>query len=136
MDAGTQVIVTIVHLPHSAVGTPEATLVVNAVELADTVLTATALVIIGLGLHALFVDHVDRLPGWLEIENLDDLEDMLVSVVAAVLAINFCTHVIAWNSGVGLLYLGAGIGLVILSPAALSSPHLSRKALTRATDEP
>lgn len=131
-----EAVVTIVHLPRSDFGTYEVTrsLVVSAVQLADTVLIAAALVIIGIGLYGLFVDHVDRLPGWLEIDSLDDLKDKLVSVVVAVLAVTFFTHVIAWERGADVLYLGGGIGLVVLALAAYRSLHLSKKALTKVND--
>ena len=131
-----EAVVTIIQLPRSNFGTYEATraLVVSAVQLADAVLIAAALMIIGIGLYGLFVDPVDRLPGWLEIGNLEDLKDKLVNVVVAVLAVTFFTKVIAWEKGVDILYLGASIGLVVVALAAYRSLRLSRKAPTRGND--
>ncbi len=102
-------------------------LVVAAVEHADTVLIAAALVIIGIGLYTLFVGEVARLPKWLEIANLYDLKDKLVSVVVVVLAVNFFTHAVAWVGDPNIIYLGAGTGLVIASLAAYGALHLGKK---------
>jgi uncharacterized membrane protein YqhA len=122
-------IIRIIRFTELELGSREGTkeLVVAAVEHADTVLIAAALIIIGIGLYALFVGEVQRLPHWLEIESLDDLKDKLVSVVVAVLAVNFFTRVIELEEGTNVLSLGAGIGIVIFSLAAFSGLHVGKK---------
>jgi uncharacterized membrane protein YqhA len=107
-------------------GTHAATkeLVIAAVEHADTVLIAAALFIIGLGLYELFVSEVSGLPAWLEIHSLDDLKDKLISVVVAVLSVNFFTRVVDWSGDVSIVYFGAGIAMVI---AALAFYGMSNK---------
>ena len=102
-------------------------LTVAAVEQADVILIAAALLIIGIGLYTLFIGQVERLPPWLDIETLDDLKDKLVSVVVAVLAVNFFTRVVEWQGGLDILYLGGAMGLVIVSLAAFSYVHAAKK---------
>lgn len=133
ISAGFEVVHLLLKIPETGFGTQKAIkdMVVTAVEHADTVLIAAALVIIGIGLYALFVGKVHALPHWLEVENLDDLKDKLVSVVVAVLAVNFFTRVVEWDGGPSILYLGAGVGLVIVSLAAYSGLHLRKKSVDR-----
>lgn len=134
--AAAEVIVKIGQLPALGLGSHEATkeLIVAAVEHADTVLIAAALMIIGIGLYELFIGKVARLPFWLEIDSLDDLKDKLVSVVVAVLAVNFFTRVVEWNGGDDILYLGAGIGLVIASLAAYGTLNMGKKSADKAEE--
>jgi len=108
-------------------GTHDATreLVIAAVEHADTVLIAAALFIIGLGLYELFVAEITSLPEWLEITSLDDLKERLISVVVAVLSVNFFTRVVDWSGDTNIVYFGAGIALVVAALAlfGFSSKH-------------
>ena len=114
--------------PWLELGSEEAAkaLTVSAVEQADVILIAAALLIIGIGLYTLFVGDVERLPHWLDIKTLDDLKDKLVSVIVAVLAVNFFTRVAQWRGGSDILYLGGAIGLVIISLAAFSYVHSAK----------
>ena len=90
------------------------------------ILISAALLIIGIGLYALFVGRVERLPHWLDITSLDDLKDKLISVIVAVLAVNFFTRVVEWQ-GDNILYLGGAIGIVIASLALFSYVHTGKK---------
>jgi uncharacterized membrane protein YqhA len=74
---------------------------------------ATVLYIIALGLYALFVDDRLPLPAWLEIHDLDDLKEKLISVVIVVLGVLFLEQVVAWDGGRDLLGFGAAIALVV-----------------------
>jgi uncharacterized membrane protein YqhA len=88
-------------------------LAVGLIEAVDVFLIAIAVYIISLSLYSLFVDDTLPLPQWLEIHNLDDLKNNLVSVVIAVLAVLFLREAIAWTGGYDLLAFGAAIALVI-----------------------
>ena len=114
--------------PWLELGSEEAAkeLTVSAVEQADVILISAALLIIGIGLYALFVGRVERLPHWLDITSLDDLKDKLISVIVAVLAVNFFTRVVEWR-GDNILYLGGAIGIVIASLALFSYVHAGKK---------
>jgi uncharacterized membrane protein YqhA len=107
------------------IGTHDATreLVIAAVEHADTVLIAAALFIIGLGLYELFVAEIPNLPGWLEISSLDDLKERLISVVVAVLSVNFFTRVMDWSGDINIVFFGAAIALVIAALALYTRNH-------------
>ena len=106
----------------SSLGSEEATklLTVTAVEQADVILISAALLIIGIGLYVLFIEPMENLPQWLEISSVDDLKHSLVSVVVAVLGVNFFTRVVEWRGSSDILYLGGAIGFVVLSLAAFN----------------
>jgi uncharacterized membrane protein YqhA len=88
-------------------------LAVGLIEAVDAFLIAIALYIISLGLYVLFVDDKLQLPKWLDIRNLDDLKNNLVSVVIVVLAVLFLREAIARQSGYDLLAYGAALAIVI-----------------------
>lgn len=93
------------------------TLLVAGVFQADVLLIATALLIVGLGLHALFVGQLERMPSWLEIRSFEDLKDKLLSVVLVALAVHFFS--VAVGSAEGVLALGSSVAAVVLAFAAL-----------------
>lgn len=128
----------VINISDLGLGSREATkeLVVAAVEHADKVLIAAALIIIGIGLYALFIEQVARLPRWLEVDSLEDLKNKLVNVVVAVLAVSFFTRVIEWDGSSNIIYLGAAIGLVVVSLAAYGSLHLSKRNSTKTKNDP
>ena len=78
-------------IPRLGLGSEDGTkaLVIAAIEQADTVLIAAALLIIGIGLYELFIGQIHNVPHWLEVHTLDDLKEKLISLIVAVLAINF-----------------------------------------------
>src|SRR5262245_13255114 len=64
-------------------------LAIGLIEAIDVFLIAIVALVIGLGLHRLFVDEAMPLPRWLKIDDLEDLKGYLVSIVIAVLAVLF-----------------------------------------------
>src|SRR5262249_44938857 len=64
-------------------------LAVGLIESIEVFLIAIVALVIGLGLHRLFVDEALPLPRWLKIDDLEDLKGYLVSIVIAVLAVLF-----------------------------------------------
>lgn len=88
-------------------------LAVGVIESIDVFLIAIVAYIIGLGLHALFVDDTLPLPRWLEIHDLEDLKNHLVSVVIAVLAVLFLREAVARGGDLDLLSLGVALALMI-----------------------
>ena len=123
--AAAQVVFTLLGIWSLGLGSHEATtaLTVGAVKQADMVLIAAALLIIGFGLYGLFFGEPADLPEWLEIRTLDDLKNKLVSVVVAVLAVNFFTRVIEWDGGPSILYIGGAVGIVIAALGAYGAFH-------------
>jgi len=92
-------------------------LLVLAVEQADNLLIATALLIISLGLQSLFIGRIDGLPNWLTIRTLDDLKSKLLSVIVVALAVKFFSFASEWKGGLDILILGGATALIILSLA-------------------
>ena len=89
------------------------TFAVGLIEAVDVFLIAIVVYIISLGLYTLFVDETLPLPHWLEINNLEDLKNNLVSVVIAVLAVLFLSEAMAWETGSDVLMFGAAVAIVI-----------------------
>ncbi len=109
-------------IPRIGLGSEKGTkaLVVAAIEQADTVLIAAALLIIGIGLYELFIGQIKNVPHWLEVKTLDDLKEKLISLIVAVLAVNFFIYVSEWDGGSDILSLGVGIGVVVISLASFN----------------
>ncbi|GGR72834.1 hypothetical protein GCM10008959_37870 [Deinococcus seoulensis] len=105
-------------------------LIVSAVEQADTLLVGVALLIISFGLQALFVGRVQNVPAWLHIESFDDLKQKLIGIVIVALAVNFFSVALEWKGGTDILVYGAAIASVILAVGAYSVV-LTRQGLAR-----
>ena len=93
-------------------------LVVSAIEQTDLVLVATALLIISVGLQALFVQRIDNLPDWLKIRTFDDLKNKLLGIVVVALVVEFFKVAIKWDGAANILALGLGLAAVILAVTA------------------
>ena len=88
---------------------------VEVVEFVHTFLIGTVLYITAMGLYQLFVEEI-KFPGWLKIENTEELETNLIGVTVVVLAVNFMGVVFTQDSKF-LLQYGAGIALPIAALA-------------------
>lgn len=88
-------------------------LAVGLIEALDVFLIAIVALVIGLGLHRLFVDEAVPLPRWLEIDDLEDLKGHLVSIVIAVLAVLFLRQAVERAGDLDLLSLAAALALMI-----------------------
>jgi uncharacterized membrane protein YqhA len=88
-------------------------LAVGLIEAVDVFLIGIVAYIICLGLYALFVDDSLPLPRWLEIHDLDDLKNHLVSIVIAVLAVLFLREAVARAGDTDLLKLGTALAFII-----------------------
>lgn len=92
---------------------PSKALAVGLIEAIDVFLIAIVALIIGLGLHALFIDDTLPLPRWLKIEDLEDLKGHLVSIIIAVLAVLFLREAVERAKDLDLLRLAAALALMI-----------------------
>jgi len=102
-------------------------LALGVIEATDVFLIGIVLFVVGLGLYALFVDDTLPLPSWLEMHNLDDLKNQLVSVVIAVLAVLFLAEAVRWEGRPELLGFGAAIGLVVAALTFFLSTKTAKK---------
>ena len=92
-------------------------MLVEYIEFADYFLLSIVFYIMSIGLYSLFIDSNIKLPHWLEIRTLDDLKEKLVSVVIVVMGVFFLGKLLLGADAKDLLYLGIGIGAVILALA-------------------
>ena len=92
-------------------------LLVEYIEFADIFLLAIVLYILALGVFSLFIDDRIPLPQWLQIHDLDDLKEKLVSVVGVVLGVFFMGRLINGQETIDTLFMGVGIAAVIVALA-------------------
>jgi len=102
-------------------------LAVGLIEALDVFLIAIVAYIISLGLYALFIDDTLPLPRWLEIHDLEDLKEHLLSVVVAVLAILFLREAVARAGDLDLLQLGIAVAVMIAALTIFLAKKLLRK---------
>ena len=107
-------------LPNIGQADATRTLLVSAIEQTDVLLVATALLIISIGLQALFVKRLDNLPGWLHIRTFDDLKNKLLGIVVVALVVEFFKAALKWNGTGDILTLGLALAVVILAATAYS----------------
>lgn len=93
--------------------------VVALIELMDTFLIATALLIFAIGIFELFISKLET-PEWLIVQSLYDLKSKLVSVIILVMAVTFLKNLSEWKNPEGLLYSGIAIAVVISSLIAFN----------------
>ncbi len=102
---------------------------IELVETVDTFLVAIVLIVIALGLYQLFVSPISGLPPWLRANGVGDLEKRLAGMVITVLAVIFLIQAVQWDAGIDILWIGLGVGAVILAIAYFlriedeDSPH-------------
>ncbi len=92
-------------------------MLVEYIEFADYFLLAIVLYIMSVGLYSLFIDDDIKLPSWLRLHTLDDLKEKLVSVIIVVMGVFFLGRLLHGADARDLLYMGVGIGAVVLSLA-------------------
>lgn len=94
-------------------------LTIEFVELTDAFLLGTVLFIVASGLYQLFIDPGLPVPQWLQIDDLDQLKDKLIAVVAVLLAVTFLAFVVELGTEANVLEFGAAVALVIVALSVL-----------------
>jgi uncharacterized membrane protein YqhA len=102
-------------------------LAVGLIEAIDVFLIAIVALVIGLGLHRLFVDETMPLPRWLKIDDLEDLKGYLVSIVIAVLAVLFLRQAVERAGDIDLLRLAGALALMIVALVLFLAMRVHRK---------
>jgi uncharacterized membrane protein YqhA len=88
------------------------------IEIIDLFLVATVAYITAAGLYKLFISNTRiELPTRLKINNLKDLEDKIIGVVVAALAVAFLGQAAGADEPAALLNYGGGIALVVAALA-------------------
>jgi len=90
------------------------------VVLIDVFLVGCTLLIAAMGFYELFISHKGAdsrpfLPSWLVVRDLHDLKIRIVSMIVLVSATSFIDPVVDFHGGLDVLYLGAGIALIIVA---------------------
>lgn len=94
------------------------TMSLAVIEIIDLFLVGTVAYIAAVGLYKLFISNADvELPMRLKIENLKDLEDKIIGVIVAALAVAFLGQAAGSPGSDALLSYGGGIALVIAALA-------------------
>jgi len=92
--------------------------------LTDLFLIGATLMIAAFGFYDLFIGRIGasgrgvRLPGWLRMHDLNDLKARVISMIILVAAVSFVDDVVESREGLGTLYLGVGVGVVIAALTA------------------
>ena len=102
-------------------------LAVGLIEAVDVFLIAIVALVIGLGLHRLFVDETLPLPRWLKIDDLEDLKGYLVSIVIAVLAVLFLRQAVKRAGDLDLLSLAAALAIMMAALVFFLAMRIRRK---------
>ena len=82
----------------------------------DTVLVATALLVISVSLYELFIGEL-KVPDWMLVRNLDELKSKLSFVVIPVMSVKFLQKLLMGENAIDTLYYGIGIAFVIAALA-------------------
>jgi len=84
---------------------------VELIEIVDSFLIATALLIFTVSLYELFIDKLD-LPEWMLAHNLYELKTKLSSVIVLVMAVKFLEKLLEVKDAASLLQIGAATALM------------------------
>jgi uncharacterized membrane protein YqhA len=94
------------------------TMSLAVIEIIDLFLVGTVAYIAAVGLYKLFIVNAEvEFPMRLKIENLKDLEDKIIGVIVAALAVAFLGQAAGSPGSDALLSYGGGIALVIAALA-------------------
>ncbi len=85
----------------------------------DTVLVATALLVVSVSLYELFIGEL-KVPDWMLVRNLDELKSKFTFVIVPVIAVKFLQKILQGGSPLDTLYFGAAIALVTAALAAFN----------------
>ena len=92
--------------------------------LTDLFLVGATLMIAAFGFYELFIGRIDadgpgmRLPGWLKMDDLNDLKARVIQMIILVAAVTFTDVVVESKAGLDTLYLGTGVAAVIAALTA------------------
>jgi len=89
----------------------DAAITVALIEVADAFLLATALLIFAFGLYELFISEL-KLPEWIQIHNLHDLETRLGGILVLVMSVKFLEKLAEWKNASETLFYALAIAVV------------------------
>ena len=89
----------------------DAAITVALIEVADAFLLATALLIFAYGLYELFISEL-KLPEWIQIHDLHDLEAKLGGILVLVMSVKFLEKLAEWKNASETLFYALAIAVV------------------------
>ena len=87
-------------------------LILAFLEIVSIMLEAVVFYLVGVGLYSLFISPMN-VTAALGVETLSDLEERVISVIIAILAINFLEHFIQWDKPLATLEFGLAMAVVV-----------------------
>ena len=85
----------------------------------DTILVATAFLVISVSLYELFIGEL-KVPDWMLVRNLDELKSKFTFVIIPVMSVKFLQKILQGESAIDTFYYGAAIALVTAALAAFN----------------
>jgi len=92
---------------------------ISLIQSIDIFLLATVLYVITLGLYELFINQDLKLPEWLVVNSLEDLEHRLFGVIAVIISVTFLGKLVELGGGQEILQIGIAVGIVLISIATV-----------------
>ncbi|MHC1754614.1 MAG: YqhA family protein [Methanosarcina sp.] len=93
---------------------PEADIIVEIVEAVHLFLVGTVLFLTSIGFYQLFIKPVP-LPGWLEINDVEELELNLVGLTIVVLGVNFLSVIESQETDLAVYGIGYALPIIALA---------------------
>ncbi|MEL7249248.1 MAG: YqhA family protein [Bacteroidota bacterium] len=105
------------HVFESILGftTVEGRVIYNAMGILDLILLSFSIFIAAIGIYELFVNPIEHLPAWLQVDDLDALKGMLIKIIVPVMGISFLGRVVTWDGEQNLLSFGVAIAAVMIA---------------------
>jgi uncharacterized membrane protein YqhA len=100
------------------------TITVELVEIVDSFLIATAVLIFATSLYELFIDKLD-LPEWMLAHDLYDLKTKLSSMIVLVMAVKFLEKLLDVKDAIALLQIG--IATALMSAVLIGFGYFAKK---------
>jgi uncharacterized membrane protein YqhA len=120
---GTLKTVDTISLVLSSMGRDKA-ITVEFVEIVDSFLIATALLIFAVSLYELFIDKLD-LPDWMLAHDLYDLKTKLSSMIVLVMAVKFLEKLLDVKDAKALMQIG--IATALMSAVLIAFGYFGKK---------
>jgi uncharacterized membrane protein YqhA len=120
---GTLKTVDTISLVLSSMGRDKA-ITVELIEIVDSFLVATALLIFSVSLYELFIDKLD-LPDWMLAHDLHDLKTKLSSMIVLVMAVKFLEKLLEVKDANALLQIG--IATALMSAVLIAFAYFGKK---------
>jgi uncharacterized membrane protein YqhA len=120
---GTFKTVNTIFLVFSSMGMDKA-ITVELVEIVDSFLVATAVLIFATSLYELFIDKLD-LPEWMLAHNLYELKTKLSSMIVLVMAVKFLEKILDVKDANALLQIG--IATALMSAVLIAFGYFGKK---------